>query len=182
MLKHLLVPAAMVAGLVGVGAPAQADDMKVVIGVSIPSADHGWTGGLNYHAKLAAEDAEKRFPGLKVIVKAAADEGSQANDLEDLATVQKVNGLVVLPTNGDPLTAPIAEFKKKTGAFITVVDRGLTDKSIQDLYVAGDNPGMGRSAADFFQPVRQLEPRRRLQGHAGLPHPLQAYRRGVGPR
>ena len=174
MLKHLLVPAAMVAGLVGVGAPAQADDMKVVIGVSIPSADHGWTGGLNYHAKLAAEDAEKRFPGLKVIVKAAADEGSQANDLEDLATVQKVNALVVLPTNGDPLTAPIAEFKKKTGAFITVVDRGLTDKSIQDLYVAGDNPGMGRSAADFFK--KTLNGKGDIVVLRGIPTPIDTER------
>jgi hypothetical protein len=30
------------------------------------------------------------------------------------------------------------------------VDRALTDSSIQDLYVAGDNPGMGKIAAQYL--------------------------------
>jgi len=150
MLKRTLATAAFAAALAASGA-ARADN--VVIGVSIPSADHGWTGGINYYAKETGETLQKRFPGLKVVVKAGAwsDPGQQANDLEDFATVQKVNALVVLPVQSDPLTGPVAEFKKKTGAFITVVDRGLKDPSIQDLYVAGDNPGLGRISGEYFK-------------------------------
>ncbi len=151
MLKRILMTAAMVAAAVSVQSRAGAEN--VTIGVSIPSADHGWTGGINYYAKQTAASLEKRYPGLKVVVKAGAwaDPGQQANDLEDFATIQKVNALVVLPVQSDPLTGPVAEFKKKTGAFITVVDRGLKDPTIQDLYVAGDNPGMGRISGEYFK-------------------------------
>ena len=150
MLKRVLLITALFAAAL---CAAQSRAQNVTIGVSIPSADHGWTGGVNYYAKLTAEALQKRYPGLKVVVKAGAwaDPGQQANDLEDFATVQKVNALVVLPVQSDPLTGPVAEFKKKTGAFITVVDRGLKDPTIQDLYVAGDNPGMGRIAGDYFK-------------------------------
>jgi ribose transport system substrate-binding protein len=150
MLKRFALPAAALA-MAFIAAPAFAQN--VTIGVSIPSADHGWTGGINYYAAETAKMLEKQYPGLKVIVKAGtwADPGQQANDLEDFATVQKVNALVVLPVQSDPLTGPVAEFKAKTGAFITVVDRGLKDPTIQDLYVAGDNPGLGRISGEYFK-------------------------------
>ena len=152
MFKRLTLSAAALAMAV-IGAAAPASAQNVTIGVSIPAADHGWTGGINYYASETAKSLEKRYPGLKVIVKAGAwaDPGQQANDLEDFATVQKVNALVVLPVQSDPLTGPVAEFKQKTGAFITVVDRGLKDPSIQDLYVAGDNPGLGAHLGRVFQ-------------------------------
>ena len=102
---------------------------------------------------------------------------------------------------------------------MTVVDRGLKDPSIQDLYVAGNNPELGRVAGEYMvdnlkqgnvvvirglpivideerqklrqgarrlrrqgprQAVRQLEPRRRLQGHAGLPDQVPEDRRRLG--
>jgi ribose transport system substrate-binding protein len=34
--------------------------------------------------------------------------------------------------------------------YVTVVDRGLTDTSAQGAYVAGDNPGFGKVAAEFM--------------------------------
>jgi ribose transport system substrate-binding protein len=36
------------------------------------------------------------------------------------------------------------------GIFVTVVDRALSDDTIQNLYVAGDNPGMGKIAAQYL--------------------------------
>ncbi|MDE2446470.1 MAG: ABC transporter substrate-binding protein, partial [Alphaproteobacteria bacterium] len=36
--------------LAAAAASARAEDKPVVIGVSIPAADHGWTGGVVYHA------------------------------------------------------------------------------------------------------------------------------------
>ena len=59
-----------------------------------------------------------------------------------MTSTQKIDALVVLPQNSDELTSTLANVKKK-GVFITVVDRGPADPSIQDLYVAGNNPGTG---------------------------------------
>ena len=77
-----------------------------VIAVSIPAADHGWTGGVVFHAMEEAKALEKQYPGLKVIVKTSPDGAAQANALEDLTT-QGINALVVLPHNPDELTDAI---------------------------------------------------------------------------
>lgn len=127
---------------------AQAQESKT-IAVSIPAADHGWTGGVVYHAQEEAKALEARYPGLKVIVKTSPDGASQANALEDLTT-QGIDALVALPHNSDELTDPIRQVKSK-GVFITVVDRALSDQSIQDLYVAGNNPELGRVAGKYIK-------------------------------
>jgi ribose transport system substrate-binding protein len=145
--KGLKIAAA--AGLVaGLATGAMAQAKNVTIGVSIPAATHGWTGGVVYHAQETAKQLEKAFPGLKMIVKTSPDGASQANALEDL-TSQKIDALVVLPFNSDELTGPVRQVKKQ-GAFVTVVDRGLKDASIQDVYVAGNNPEFGRVAGKYF--------------------------------
>jgi len=43
----------------------------------------------------------------------------------------------------------VAQVKSK-GVYVTVVDRGLTDPSIQDAYVAGDNTAFGRIPAEYI--------------------------------
>ncbi len=117
--------------------------------VSIPAADHGWTGGVVFHATQEAKLLEKQYPGLKVIVKTSADPAAQANALEDLST-QGINALVVLPGDPNVLTDPIRKVKDK-GTFVTVVDRIANDHSIYDLYVGGDNPGLGRAAGEWMK-------------------------------
>jgi ribose transport system substrate-binding protein len=121
---------------------------KNVIGVSIPAADHGWTAGVVYWANQAKAQVEKAYPNLTVIVKTAKDPAEQANQIQDLVTVNKINALVILPYESAPLTKPVADVKKQ-GVFVVVVDRGLTDPGIQDVYVAGDNPGMGRVSGEY---------------------------------
>ncbi|MBA8901996.1 MULTISPECIES: substrate-binding domain-containing protein [unclassified Phyllobacterium] len=128
---------------------AHAEDKKVSIAVSIPAADHGWTGGVVYHAERAAKILEANHPGLKIIIKTSPDGASQANALEDLTT-QGINALVTLPHNSDELTDPIRQVKSK-GVFVTVVDRALSDPTIQDLYVAGNNPELGRVAGKYLK-------------------------------
>jgi ribose transport system substrate-binding protein len=142
-----IVGLAAVALLAAFGA-AQAQESKT-IAVSIPAADHGWTGGVVYHAQEQAKALEARYPGLKVIVKTSPDGASQANALEDLTT-QGIDALVALPHNSDELTDPIRQVKQK-GVFVTVVDRALSDQSIQDLYVAGNNPELGRVAGKYIK-------------------------------
>jgi ribose transport system substrate-binding protein len=148
-MKATLLKNSAVAGLMaGVATGAMAQQKNVTIGVSIPAATHGWTGGAVYHAQEAAKALEKMHPGLKVIVKTSPDGASQANALDDL-TAQKIDALVVLPFNSDELTDPVRQVKNK-GVLVTVIDRGLKDPSIQDIYVAGDNPGFGRIAGKYF--------------------------------
>ena len=144
IVRKLLVSCAVVASTC---AFAQAD--KVVMGVSIPAATHGWAGGVVYWANRTQGELEKQYPGIKIVVKTAGSAAEQANQIQDLQTVSKINTLVILPFESAPLTQPVAQIKNK-GVFVTVVDRGLTDTTAQNAYVAGDNPGFGKVAGEFI--------------------------------
>ncbi len=133
-------------------APSARADEKVNLGVSIPSATHGWTGGIVYWANQAKKDLEKEHPGLKVTVKTAANASEQANQVQELATATKIDTLVVLPFESAALTKPVAQVKGK-GVYVTVVDRGLTDTSAQDAYVAGNNKSLSTISADYIAKV-----------------------------
>jgi ribose transport system substrate-binding protein len=139
---------ALSALLATTGALAQANP-KVNMGVAIPAATHGWAGGIVYWANRTKAELEKQYPGLQVTVKTAGSAAEQANQVQDLVTVNKIDTLVILPFESAPLTQPVAQVKNK-GVFVTVVDRGLTDTSAQNAYVAGDNPGFGKVAAEYM--------------------------------
>ena len=128
--------------------PAMAAE-KIVLGVAIPAATHGFTGGIVFWANQAKKDLEKANPGLKVIVKTAANPPEQANQLQDLMSVSKINTLVVFPFESAALTKPVAQLHDK-GVYVTVVDRGLTDTSAQDAYVSGDNTAFGKIPAEYL--------------------------------
>ncbi len=122
---------------------------KVNLGVSIPAATHSFMGGINYWANQAKKDLEKEHKDLKITIKTAANAPEQANQLQDLSTVTKINALVIFPFESAALTKPVAQVKAK-GAYVTVVDRGLTDTSAQDAYVAGDNTAFGKIPAEYI--------------------------------
>jgi len=123
---------------------------KIKIGVSIPAATHGFMGGLNWHAQEAEKRLEKAHPNIDIIIVTADGPADQASDLEDLVSVQKINALVVLPFESEPLTEPVKQVKA-TGAFITVVDRGLSEPGIEDIYLAGNNTEMGKVSAQYIK-------------------------------
>ncbi|ADI13830.1 substrate-binding domain-containing protein [Truepera radiovictrix] len=154
-------------------AGAQDEPERVTIGVSIPAATHGWTGGVNYWAEQAARRLQETYPNLTFVINTAADPSEQANDLQDLLAIHQIDALVVLPFESDPLTQPVAQVKEQ-GVFITVVDRGLADPSIQDLYVAGDNEAFGRVAGEYF--VENLEPGDNIVILRGLPVVIDTQR------
>ena len=132
-----------------VTAPSAFAQNKKVMGVSIPAATHGWTGGVVYWANRTKAELEKQYPGSSVIVKTAGSAAEQANQVQDLQTVNKIDTLVILPFESAPLTKPVGQVKSK-GVFVTVVDRGLTDPTAQNAYVAGDNPGFGKVAGEYM--------------------------------
>ena len=121
------------------------DNGKIRIGVSIPSADHGWTGGVVWWAEQAKKDLERKDPKLEIIISTAKDSAEQVSRIENLL-VQGVQALVVLPHEPAPLTG-ICEQAKQRGLYLVVVDRGL-QKEVQDLTVAGDNAEFGRRCAE----------------------------------
>ena len=120
------------------------------IGVSIPAATHGWAGGLNFHAEQTKARLEAANPGLKVVLVTANSASEQANDLEDLVAIHRMDALVILPFESAPLTGPVANAKRR-GVFVTVVDRGLSEPAIQDVYVAGNNAEMGRVSGEYIR-------------------------------
>lgn len=87
--------------------PALAAD-PVHVGVSIPAATHSFMGGINYWANQAKKDLEKAHKGLKITIKTAANAPEQANQLQDLSSVSKINALVVFPFESAALTKPVA--------------------------------------------------------------------------
>lgn len=144
--RRLALTAVALAALAS--APSFAAD-KVVLGVAIPAATHGFTGGIVFWANQAKKDLEKAHPDLQVIVKTASGAPEQANQLQDLQTVNKINALVIFPFESASLTKPVAQVKGK-GVYVTVVDRGLTDTSAQDAYISGDNTAFGKIPAEYL--------------------------------
>ena len=122
----------------------------VVIGVSIPSATHGFMGGLNWHAQQTIDRLGETYPNVSFVLATAGDAAKQVSDIEDMLATRDIDGLVVLPFESEPLTDPVKQVKA-AGKFVTVVDRGLAEEGIEDLYVAGDNTAFGRVAGEYFR-------------------------------
>lgn len=134
-------------GALGAGQAIAAE--KVTLGVAIPTATHGFTGGIVYWANQAKRELEAANPTLKIIVKTAGSTPEQANQVQDLLVVNKINALVLLPLESSSLTQPAAQVKNK-GVYVTVVDRGLSNPAAQNAYVAGDNTAFGRLPAEYL--------------------------------
>ena len=148
MQKLLVLRGVLLLSLFGLIAGVQAQ-AEYTLGVSIPTATHGFMGGLNYWAAETEARVEATYPNIDVVIAAAGNADEQANDLQDLVAIDGIDALVVLPFESDPLTQPVAQIAE-TGIFITVVDRGLADPTLQDLYVSGDNTAFGQVAGQYF--------------------------------
>ncbi|WP_339637291.1 substrate-binding domain-containing protein, partial [uncultured Sulfitobacter sp.] len=105
--------------------------------------------GMNFHAKETVERLEEVYRDLDFVLATASDPGKQVNDIEDMVATRNIDALVVLPFESDPLTPPV-QAVADSGAWVTVVDRGLSVEGIQDLYVAGDNSGFGKVSGEFM--------------------------------
>ena len=129
-LKSLIAAGAV--AVAGLASPALSAD--AVIGISIPAATHGWTGGLNYHTKRTIDRMKEAFPNIDFVLATSSSATQQVDDIEDLMA-RNINALVVLPFESDPLTEPVKAAKAK-GVFIATVDRGLAEEGIEDAVFA----------------------------------------------
>jgi ribose transport system substrate-binding protein len=140
---------------------------KPHVGVSIPSATHGWAGGMGWWA----DEETKKFGDVQWEVQRAGSAADQAAQID--AMVQKgVTAIAVLPFDSD---TPLRSLKKAKdqGVYIVVVDRALREP-IADLYVAGDNKAFGQKAADFM--VKRLNGRGNVVALRGMPVEIDAER------
>ena len=76
---------------------------KVRIGVSIPTADHGWTGGINWWAQKAIKDWQAKDKDVQIFLVTADNPQKQVNDVEDLMT-KGIQALVILAHDSATLT------------------------------------------------------------------------------
>ena len=129
-----------VAAFAGGGSQGASD--APFIGVSVPSADHGWTGAVIDYAEAALEmyDVEGK-------VVTAADVNKQSNDLEDLVALG-ADVVVILPLEGSPLT-PAARATLDAGVKVVNFDRELDNGTFTAL-LKGDNAGIGVNGARWL--------------------------------
>ncbi|MFN3277865.1 MULTISPECIES: ABC transporter substrate-binding protein [Paracoccus] len=123
--------------------------LSQTVGISIPAATHGWAGALNFHADRTVTRLQEANPDMTFVLTTTSDPGQQVSDLEDMVATRNIDALVVLPFESEPLTGPIQRIAE-SGVWVTVVDRGLSQEGIENLYVAGDNDSFGRTAGQYF--------------------------------
>lgn len=126
----------------GLFAGGQQEGGKQSIGVAIPSADHGWTGGIVWWANKRVAELEKQYGDQFDFTVVTADSPStQVKDVENLMA-KGIDYLVILPHESAPLT-PIVKEAQAAGVKCIVVDRGLTDTDFGYVNLAGDNSQFG---------------------------------------
>ncbi|MDR2095407.1 MAG: substrate-binding domain-containing protein [Treponema sp.] len=139
----------------------------VKIGIAVPTADHGWTGGIGWWADFAVEEIKKTNPAIEFRVVHSANANQQVSDVENLMT-WGMNYLVILPHESAPLTAPVKQIHD-AGVRCIVVDRGLTDTSFGYVNLAGDNPGLGRVSGEWMAKTMKAEGLTNYVAMGGMP-------------
>ena len=173
MHRRTILGAVLGASALGAATLATAQEESYTVGVAIPSATHGFMGGLNFHAQDTIERLGETYPQVEFVLATAGDAGKMVNDIEDMVATRGIDALVVLPFESEPLTSPVQAVAEQ-GIWVTVVDRGLSQPGIEDLYVAGDNPGFGRTAGEYF--AGNLEPGSKIVILRGIPTTLDNER------
>lgn len=121
---------------------------KIRIGVSIPSATHGWTAGVGWWAQRAMA----MYPDVQWEYQTAPDSATQVSQVENMLQ-KNIDGLVILAFESEPLS-PVVRKAGQRGVYIVSVDRGLVSEPgegpIADVFIEGDNKAYGRRAAEYM--------------------------------
>lgn len=144
---------------------------KYRIGVSVPAATHGWTGGVVWNAKEAKKMIEAQNPDVEVIITTAENTAEQVNRIENLLA-QRVDALVVLSQEPEPLNE-ICKKAKESGVYLVVVSNPLPS-SCQDIFVNGSNTSFGEASADALGKL--LNGKGDILVMEGIPSPINTDR------
>lgn len=159
------------AGALALGLSGLANAQSYKIGVSVPSADHGWTAGLLWWANKAADEMAMKYDDTEFFVVAASSGTKQVSDVEDLM-IRGMDALVILPHNPATLQQVIEE-AHGSGIYTVVVDRELATPA-QDVFIAGDNPGLGKVGAQWL--AEEMDGEGKIVVIEGLQIPINTQR------
>ena len=144
-----------------------AQSQAIKIGIAVPTADHGWTGGVGWWADYKVEELKKSNPEIQFNVVHSANATQQVTDVENLAA-WGMNYLVILPHESGPLTQPVKGYAAR-GVRCIVVDRGLEDTNFGYVNLAGDNPGLGRMSGQWLRDTMKAEGLTNYVAMGGMP-------------
>lgn len=145
-------------------------DDTLKIGISLPSATHGWMGALIDSAEKQAK-ALKESDGIEYVMTNAADPNKQANDVDDLIA-QGVDVIVMLPIESAALS-PVGQKIKDAGIPLIIVDREL-ENDAATVVIKGDNEGIGVNAGKYF--VEKLNGKGKIVEITGPPSSVTEQR------
>lgn len=115
-----------------------------LIGIAIPSADHGWTAGASYYAQEKVKELGlEEGAGYKLLT--SENVNDQANDIDELISLG-CTSIVLLPHNDEVSVA--AQKIMDAGINLIVFDRKVTGD--YTAYLAGDNAGIGTEGAKYL--------------------------------
>jgi ribose transport system substrate-binding protein len=140
----------------------------VKIGVAVPTADHGWTGGIGWWADFKVNEIKAQYAGkVEFRVVHSANPTAQVADVENLMS-WGMNYLVILPHESAPLSPIVREVHSK-GVKCIVVDRGLEPDNFGYIYIAGDNSALGRLSGQWLAKTMKAEGLTNYVAQGGLP-------------
>ncbi len=171
-MKHFAALALALCVILGGFAPA--GEKKYHIGVSMPSATHGWMANANYWANKAKADWAKWDPNVEIELKFSGNSNQQVSDIEDLM-IKKVDGLVVFPH--DTSVTNVVEKAFKDGVYVVVLDRGVSKEGIYDIYITGDDDNYARKAMEYV--CKKLGYKGDVVLIQGVPSPIDTIRTDV---
>lgn len=117
----------------------------ITIGFSGPAADHGWLGAIN---SAAIAEAGK-YPDINLVVAEGTNDANlQISQVETFIN-DKVDAIVLLPTDGAALTEVAIE-AMNAGIPVINVDREFSSTFAARVTILGDNYGMGVSAGTYI--------------------------------
>lgn len=154
------------------GSGAAGND-ELTIGISLPTANHGWMAALIDNGEKKAKEI-KEEKGINYIMTNAGDPNAQANDVEDLIS-QGVDVIVMEPIESAALS-PVGERIKNAGIPLVIVDRELENNSAT-VVVKGDNEGIGINAGEYF--LDQIDGKAKIVEITGSPTSV-TKQRGAG--
>ncbi len=167
MLKKLLIALLIVTMF----ASAEFAQAKYKVGVSMPSATHGWMANANWWAQKAKTDWEARDKSITVELKYAGNAAQQSSDIEDLL-VKKVNAIVVFPF--DTSVTSVVEKAYNQGVYVVVLDRGVSKEGIYDVYITNDDEAYTRKGMEWM--AKQMNYKGNLLLITGIPSPIDTIR------
>jgi len=98
-------------GVRGTASGQTAATKKIKIGVTMPTADHGWMAAPNWWAKKSMDDWKKKDPNVDFVFKTSGDVTKQVADVEDMLVQVSTDRGLPLPSR--PRSPPCREGLRK---------------------------------------------------------------------